>query len=268
MIKAVIFDWAGTAVDFGSLAPLRAFVKLFESVGMVASVDAVRAAMGQNKREHLQALLDTPKVQSQWVNLYKKAPTKKDADRLFANFIPMNKLSIVERSELVPGMADLVRSLAAKKIKIGATTGYSRELMEVLSPLASEQGYCPDVCICADDVSSGRPSPQMMLACAEFFGISDPLSFVKVDDTLPGIEEGRNFGCWTVGVAISGNALGLSRQELEALPEQEAERKKAMARDKIHDMLPDFTIDTIADFLPVLEEINSRILLKQRPGKY
>ena len=44
------------------------------------------------------------------------------------------------------------------------------------------------------------------------FGIYPLESMVKVDDTLPGIEEGINAGMWTVGLAKSGNEIGLTRE--------------------------------------------------------
>lgn len=31
-VKAVVFDWAGTAIDFGSRAPLMAFLEMFKQV--------------------------------------------------------------------------------------------------------------------------------------------------------------------------------------------------------------------------------------------
>ena len=33
-LKAVIFDWAGTVVDHGSLAPMGAFVETFAEFGL------------------------------------------------------------------------------------------------------------------------------------------------------------------------------------------------------------------------------------------
>ena len=43
----------------------------------------------------------------------------------------------------------------------------------------------------------------------------------KVDDTVVGIDEGLNAGCWTVGLAISGNEVGLSYEEWSALSADE-----------------------------------------------
>ena len=33
-IEAVIFDWAGTTVDFGSLSPVGAFMEAFRRAGV------------------------------------------------------------------------------------------------------------------------------------------------------------------------------------------------------------------------------------------
>jgi phosphonoacetaldehyde hydrolase len=99
----------------------------------------------------------------------------------------------------------------------------------------------------------------MMIKCARQLGLDNPLSFIKVDDTQPGIEEGKSFGSWTVGVAVSGNTLGLSLEELNALPEEEAARLKNVARIKMQEMKPDFVIDSVADLLPIVDEINERI---------
>jgi phosphonoacetaldehyde hydrolase len=89
-----------------------------------------------------------------------------------------------------------------------------------------------------------------------------------VDDTQPGIEEGKSFGSWTVGVAVSGNTLGLSLEELNAFPEEEATRLKNAARMNMHEMKPDFVIDSVADLLPIIDEINKRLDLVEKPNSY
>jgi len=114
----------------------------------------------------------------------------------------------------------------------------------------------------------GRPAPQMMQKCAAALGIDNPLSYIKVDDTLPGIDEGKAFGCWTVGVAISGNALGLSLEEMKAMPEAELADLKQAARSALAAMKPDFVIDSVADLLPVLDQINQRLAAGQKPNNY
>jgi len=258
-VKAVIFDWAGTTVDYGSRAPMGAFVKLFESEGIEMTIAQARIPMGISKWEHINFLLNLPEVQSQWLKIHEVPHTDADVDRLLDIFVPINKVSILEYSQLIPGVATLTKALRERDIKIGSTTGYTRELLDLLLPIAKEQGYEVDVFSYSGGTPLGRPSAQMMIKCARQLGLDNPLSFIKVDDTQPGIEEGKSFGSWTVGVAVSGNTLGLSLEELNALPEEEAARLKNAARIKMQEMKPDFVIDSVADLLPIVDEINERI---------
>ncbi len=258
-VKAVIFDWAGTTVDYGSRAPMGAFVKLFESEGIEMTIAQARIPMGISKWEHINFLLNLPEVQNQWLKIHEVPHTDADVDRLLDIFVPINKVSILEYSQLIPGVATLTKALRERDIKIGSTTGYTRELLDLLLPIAKEQGYEVDVFSYSGDTPLGRPSAQMMIKCARQLGLDNPLSFIKVDDTQPGIEEGKSFGSWTVGVAVSGNTLGLSLEELNALPEEEAARLKNAARIKMQEMKPDFVIDSVADLLSIVDEINERI---------
>jgi phosphonoacetaldehyde hydrolase len=85
-----------------------------------------------------------------------------------------------------------------------------------------------------------------------------------VDDTAPGIGEGKAAGTWTVGVALSGNVTGLSAEELAALP---AERLPAL-RDRARRELgaADFIIDSVADLPAVVAEVDTRLAAGWKPG--
>lgn len=50
-IEAVIFDWAGTTVDFGCFAPVQAFVEVFKHFGIEPTMEEVRKPMGMLKKE-------------------------------------------------------------------------------------------------------------------------------------------------------------------------------------------------------------------------
>lgn len=56
-IKAVIFDWAGTAVDYGSFAPVKGFVDGFKSIGIDITVEmnALLSVIGDIDRRLAQA---------------------------------------------------------------------------------------------------------------------------------------------------------------------------------------------------------------------
>jgi phosphonoacetaldehyde hydrolase len=141
--------------------------------------------------------------------------------------------------------------LRGRGIKIGSTTGYTRSIMERVLPLAAAQGYAPDNLVCADDLPEGRPGPLMMYKCFVDLVVYPPSAVIKVDDTEPGIAEGVAAGCVTVGVALSGNAVGKTPEELAALSEAEIAPLRATATDLLKAAGADHVIDTIAD-LPAL----------------
>ena len=65
-VKTVIFDWAGTVVDYGSLAPMGAFVETFAEFGVRISIEEARGPMGMAKRPHIAELMALPRVAAAW----------------------------------------------------------------------------------------------------------------------------------------------------------------------------------------------------------
>ncbi len=265
LVSAVVFDWAGTTVDFGSRAPMGAFVEAFAEFGVEISVDEARAPMGLPKRDHIKALGAMPRIADAWKNARGADFGESDIDALYEVFVPLNVEVVGRHADVIPGVIESVRALRARGIKIGSTTGYVREIMEPLVPKAAEQGYAPDNLVCAGDLAQGRPTAMMMYRCFLDLDVWPAASVVKVDDTEPGIAEGLAAGCWTVGIAMTGNQVGLSREELDALPpaEQEARRDKAVA--KLTRSGAHFVIDGVGDLLPVIDEIEGCLRRGERP---
>src|SRR6185312_978988 len=123
--------------------------------------------------------------------------------------------------DIIPGAIEAIVALRARGIRIAGTTGYTRPIMDVLEPIAAASGYAPELTVCAGDLPAGRPSPLMMWYAMARLGVWPAASVVKVDDTAPGIGEGKAAGTWTVGIALTGNAVGLSAEELAALSQTE-----------------------------------------------
>ena len=263
-VAAVVFDWAGTLVDFGSHAPMGAFVRLFESHGVAVTIDESRAPMGLPKWDHIQALGRQPRVAEAWQHRHGRAFDDNDVDRLYAEFTPMNAAAVRDHADLVPGALECVRALRALGVRVGSTTGYNRAIMSVLTPLAAAQGLTLDNLVCADDLPQGRPTPLGMYRCFIDLGVWPARRVVKVDDTVPGLLEGRHAGCWTVAVAASGNAVALTHAQWSALdgPARAAHRRRAHA--VLAEARPDFVIDSVADLLPVLDEIDGRLRAGER----
>lgn len=255
-LKAVVFDWAGTVIDFGSCAPAFSFVEAFLSFGVKASVADARAPMGLPKRDHIAAMLAMPHLAEQWTQVQGAAPSAADIDRVYAHFIPLNERVVAQHATLIPGACEAIEALRDKGLKIGSTTGYTRSIMERVLPAAAAQGYSPDNCACADDLPEGRPGPLQMYQSFIDLRVYPPQSVVKVDDTVPGIQEGIAAGCMTVGVALSGNLVGKTFDELAALSDDEIDALRQHATRVLKEAGADHVIDTVADLPALLERLN------------
>ena len=264
-VKAVVFDWAGTVVDHGSLAPMGAFVETFAGFGVEVSVAEARGPMGMAKRPHIAALMALPRVARAWAERHGHPPTEADIDAVYDAFVPKNVAVAARLSQIIPGVADTVASLRAEGVKIGSTTGYTRAIMAEIVPQAALQGFAPDGLVCTGDTAEGRPTPLMIYRTLLDLGVWPAWSAVKVDDTEVGIAEGLNAGCWTVGVAVTGNVFGLSEADTAALPPDEFARRRAAAAAKLAGAGAHFVVDGVADLLPVVAEIEGRLARGTRP---
>ena len=253
--KAAIFDWAGTTIDFGSFAPMGAFIKAMAEFGVTVTIEQARAPMGSAKWNHIQALLQMPEVSSQWFEKYGKAPSNADVDQVFKVFVPMNETVAADYADLIPGTRDTIANLRARGMKIGSTTGYTRSIMQHVLPAAAAQGYQPDNLVCSDDLLEGRPGPLGIYQCMVDLAVYPPSDILKIDDTAPGIAEGVSAGCVTVGLALSGNAVGKTLEELARMPEQEI----AVLRDRATAMLKDAGADHVIDTIRDLPNLVTRL---------
>ena len=248
----VIFDWAGTMVDFGCCAPIAAYVEAFARRGVSLAEAAARADMGIAKVDHVRALLARPEVAASWLAAQGHPSDETDVSALMADLEPLMRDAAAMASELIPGVAQAVAELRARGLKIASSTGYTRQMMGPVLLRAAVQGYAPDHVVCAGETPQGRPSPLMIYkACAEL-GVWPLSRVVKVDDSESGIAEGRAAGCYTVGVAASGNAVGLSLAAFNALEAEERERRLETARAALLAAGADRVIDTVADLPSVL----------------
>ena len=264
-LSAVVFDWAGTILDFGSCAPMGAFVRLFEEFGIDLTIDEARGPMGMAKWDHIDALGRLPGIAAQWEARYGKPFAEADVDHLYEVFTPMNAAVVADFADFIPGAVEMVDALRARGLKIGSTTGYNRPIMDIVTPIAAAGGYAPDNLVCAGDLAAGRPSPLMMYRTFADLGVWPASSVVKVDDTGVGIEEGLKAGTWTVGLAVSGNAVGLPLAEWSALDAARQDELRQAATAKLKASGAHYVIDSVADLMPVIDDIEARLARGETP---
>jgi len=258
-IKAVVFDWAGTVIDFGCMAPVRALIEVFAEEGVALTDAEARRDMGKAKLDHLRALLADPSVAPRWRALKGAAAGEADVTRLYARLEPAMQAAAARAATLIPGAAETVAELRALGVRIGSGTGYTRQMMAPILPRAAEQGYAPDVVVCAGETPSGRPAPLMTWKALIELDAWPARACIKVDDAAVGIEEGRLAGCWTVGLAASGNGMGLDPAAYAALPPDERRARLAKAEAELKAAGADFVIEDVSQLMPVVREIAEKI---------
>jgi phosphonoacetaldehyde hydrolase len=263
-IQAIVFDWAGTVVDHGCVAPVLALQRVFAGAGVPITESEARADMGRAKRDHVRALLAMPRVAAAWRSAHGALPDEGDVNALHDAVEPMMRETGAERATLIPG-AEKLMSFTGRGIRIGSTTGYTRTMMADIAPRAATQGYAPQAMVCSGETPAGRPSPLGMWKALIELAAWPAMACVKVDDSPVGIGEGRSAGAWTIGVAATGNGVGLDLAALDALEAGERRRRVEAAGAELTAAGAHFVIDSVAQIEPVLDEISERIARRERP---
>jgi len=264
-LKGIILDWAGTTMDYGCFAPAVVFIEVYKRKGVPITIEQAREPMGAHKKVHIRMISQMEGVQRKWQDVRGRLPNEEDVEAMFQDFVPLQLGCLWDYADLIPGTLGALADFRARGLKIGSTTGYTTEMMEVLLEEAKKRGYVPDSSVCAAQVPAGRPYPWMCLQNALNLQVFPMEAFVKVGDTLPDILEGLNAGMWTIGVAKTGNEMGLTEQEVSALEPEVLRRKLEKAYQRMYQTGAHYVVDGISDVPPVLDEINARLARGERP---
>jgi len=264
-LRAVVLDWAGTTVDFGSRAPIAALQRTFQDAGIEVTEEEARRDMGVLKKDHIRAILGQPRVRAAWAAAHGAEPDESDTERLFGRFLPVEAEVLATCSNVIPGVAAAVDRWRAAGLRIGSTTGYTRELLDPVRERAAAQGYAPDASVTPDIVGAGRPLPFMMYRNALDLGFWPLWACVKIGDTPVDVQEGLNAGTWTIGITETGNEVGLSEDELSELSGVERRERVRAAEENLRRACAHFTAAEVAECDRVLEEIDHRLASGRGP---
>ena len=143
-INGIIMDWAGTAVDYGCMAPVHVFLEIFREIGIEPTMEEVRAPMGYLKWDDIKTMLDMPRIGEAFRAAHGRPHDDGDVDRLHDRFEP-KLLSILHRfADPLPAVRETMDRLRRGGYTIGATTGYNDAMMSIVARVAEENGYSPD----------------------------------------------------------------------------------------------------------------------------
>lgn len=264
-LQLAVFDWAGTTVDYGCIAPAAVFVEGFRRQGVTVSMAQARGPMGMEKRAHIATLAALPDVAGQWQAVHGRAITAADIDALYADFVPALLAVLDRHSDLIPGTLAAVEALRGQGVRIAASTGYFAEAMQVVARAAAGQGYTPEVSIAATEVPAGRPAPWMIYRAMEKLGIYPPAAVVAVGDTVPDVEAGLNAGVWTIGLTQTGNEVGLTAAEFAVLPPSEQAARVDRAADRLTAAGAHLVVEGIWEAPAAVAAINARLARGEAP---
>jgi phosphonoacetaldehyde hydrolase len=264
-LQAVILDWAGTVVDYGCMGPAAVFVHVFAEFNIDVTIAEARRFMGLAKRAHVQAICTLKTVKAQWRQQHGRTPDEADIDALYGMTEPMMISASEHHCELIPGVAEAVDGWRRRGLRIGSTTGYTAPIMAVVRKKALDQGYAPDCMVCATDVPAGRPMPWMAYLNLIRLQIHPPQACIKIGDTISDIEEGLNAGMWTIGLTQSGNELGLTRDDTQAMAPDELEGKLAHIETRYRNAGAHYIVRGIWECPPLIDEIQQRLQQGEHP---
>ncbi len=266
-VKALVLDWSGTLADAYVIAPAVVFVEVFEKQGVPISMEEARGPMGLRKDLHIKMLTEDPAIAARWEKVKGTKPTQADVDAMFADFVPAQLECLRKYTTLLPGVKDVCRDLQKQGIKIGASTGFVRSMVDILHEDCQKQGLTLDATVAGDEVINGaRPDPHMVFRNLDLMNISDVKSVVKCDDTVSGIGEALNAGCWGVGLVRYSNYMNINSLEEEAtLSEAEMQRRMAHTRKILAQSGAHYVIDSLVDLPAVIEDINARLARGEKP---
>ncbi|MCC8013864.1 MAG: phosphonoacetaldehyde hydrolase [Eubacterium sp.] len=256
-IEAVIFDWAGTTVDYGCFAPVKAFNEAFKKFGIAPTVNEIREPMGMLKIDHIRTMLNMERISKLWKEIYGKVFTEDDVYNIYAEFENSLFESLAAFAKPKKGVCETAEQLRKRGIKIGSTTGYTDEMMRIVASETEKNGYAPDVCITPDMTEGfGRPYPYMIFENMKRLEIMSTGSVIKVGDTVSDIKEGKNAGVWTVGIIEGSSESGLTEEEFNSLSESEKKQLAEKVENKFSDNGADFVISDISEICNVIDKIN------------
>ncbi|MBY0507610.1 MAG: phosphonoacetaldehyde hydrolase [Bryobacteraceae bacterium] len=254
-LRAAIFDWAGTTVDYGCFAPVRVLEEVFAAAGVPITAAEARASMGLAKHDHIRSIVREPRVAEAWRKKHGVAPGDAEAVRLYEHFVPLQSARVAGDSAVIPGAAAVVARLRDRGLRIGSSTGYTRAMLDLVLPGAAAAGYAPDTSVTPEEAGGGRPAPWMLFENLRRLGVYPPRACVKIGDTVSDMEEGVNAGMWTVGVVDSGNEIGLTPAGFAALSEAERAAVRAPAAERLRAAGADFIVQDLSELEAVLEQL-------------
>ena len=272
-VQTIILDNSGTCVDPFVIAPAIVFKEVFHKFHIDITMNEARVPMGIRKDLHIAQILEMPRVQEEFKKVYNRQSTQEDILNIYNAFIPMQLEVLPEYCNLLPKVTSTMDLLRKNDIQFGTTTGFNREMVDCIIKNTKDKGLDFNTTTACDDFSDdekklgSRPKPFLLWKNLFKLDTYPIQSVVKVDDTITGIHEGLNAGCWTVGISAYSNYMNVdSLEQWKNMSVKEKNEKKNNSRSKLqNESNAHYVIDEFEELIPVIEDINIRIKQGEKP---
>lgn len=207
-IQLVVLDMAGTTVD-DTFSVHTAMITAFKDNGFEINREIASHVLAVPKPIGIQTILTT----------FFHVNNSELESQIHSSFL-FHMNAYYRESELVKETNDTTNFfhfLKERNIKIVLDTGFSKETAELIVERLNWNALI-DGFVCSDDISIGRPKPDMIFIAMEMVGVSEINKVIKVGDTPNDMLQGKNANCkWTIGVnsgAFSSEELRMSGADL------------------------------------------------------
>ncbi len=258
-IRLCIFDLGGTIVDKYSLTPFISLKNAFRRKRININNKLIYKDMGMNKHEHIEEILKDKYVSRNWFKLYGQYPNSSSVMSVYEEFINCQMTEGIENIEILPETKSCINWLKDNNISTGATTGFSKPIMNAIKEKLIDDDIHIDKYVSSTCLGKpGRPNPYMMYEIINKLSISDHKRVIKIDDTCVGIEEGKNAGALTVGIAKwSTNMKMTDYSQDENMSKEEYVERLKNSREELWKANPDYVIDSLEGLPRIINHINS-----------
>jgi beta-phosphoglucomutase family hydrolase len=195
-LSAVIFDFDGVVIDSHE-AHGRSWFALAEELGHELSHETFVSTFGQ-RNESILPFLGWAK-EGELERIQQLGDRKEDLYR---------EILRAEGIEPLPGVVVLLEELKANGIPCAIGTSTPRANVECVLEITGIAGYFTDIAA-SEDVSRGKPDPEVFLKAAAKLGI-DPVACVVIEDAQVGLRAARAAGMKALGVTTTHPAEALA----------------------------------------------------------
>ncbi len=190
---AAIFDLDGTLID-SYAAHFRAWTRVAAEIGHALTEPQFQQQFG---RKNEPILLELHELAA------KPRPTEAEINMLAERKETRYRALIGESFPVMSGCVELILSLREAGWKVAIGSSAPTPNIDFCIERFKRLGVDFDAVACGDDVSRGKPAPDVFLLAASRLGVI-PGACIVLEDAAPGIEAARAAAMASVGVCSTG----------------------------------------------------------------